>query len=346
MTTATKKPAAKKTAAKKPASKKTAKPSEYKSKVNEAIANIEEMLCTGEFVLRWNAHPMNFVTKRRYSGINLVLLANAAMSDTERKGSRYWLTYKQAEDIGKQVERGQKSTQIIVWVNAKPENEEVERQIKEGSRQPKKFPIGHSIFNAQQLTEYEEEAISVSFSFTEQLERLNSMMEQTGVSFSNSGDSAYYMPAKHHINLPNFADFFGEGDEREMLYLTTLTHELAHSTMKALRPEHFAESIKPIQLDRTSYAKEEVVAELCSAMLCATLGIQKQLMPSHAGYIRGWLTTAKQESPNYFTTACRLASEAHNYLMSFIDESYQPEEAKANDEAVSVQETAPLALAS
>lgn len=298
----------------------------YQSKVGEAIQAIEEQMATGEFQLRWNAHPQNFVGKNRYKGVNLLLLARAAMIDPERKASKYWLSFKQASEKGLKIEKGQKATAIIVWVQSKGKTDEEKEKITKGLIRPRLYPITHNVFNLAQTEGYQPEGEETkTHTFFEQYDRLKTMMDKTGVTFSNSGNSAYYMPSKHHINLPNFADFVGETqEEREMLYLTTLTHELAHSTMKKLRKDHFDDSMNRISLHGdVEYAKEEVIAELCSAMLCGTLGIQKQTLSSHAGYIRGWLDKAKQASPMFFTTACSKAAKAHDYLMSQIDPSYQ-----------------------
>jgi hypothetical protein len=53
--------------------------------------------------------PKNLVSKKEYRGINIFLLSAMPFS------SPYWLTYKQATDLGGHVKRGEKSTPVIFW---------------------------------------------------------------------------------------------------------------------------------------------------------------------------------------------------------------------------------------
>ena len=76
---------------------------------------LEEIEKTGKlnWVKEWNTrkggYPQNGITKRRYEGVNFFLLS---MSDFI---SPYWLTYKQVEQLGGNVKKGEKSTQIVFW---------------------------------------------------------------------------------------------------------------------------------------------------------------------------------------------------------------------------------------
>ena len=53
--------------------------------------------------------PRNLVSKKEYRGINIFLLSAMPYS------SPYWLTYKQATDLGGFVKRGERSTPVIFW---------------------------------------------------------------------------------------------------------------------------------------------------------------------------------------------------------------------------------------
>jgi hypothetical protein len=57
--------------------------------------------------------PMNAVTGRAYSGINIPLLWHAA--DVHAYPTHRWLTYKQALAVGGQVRKGQKSTTVVAF---------------------------------------------------------------------------------------------------------------------------------------------------------------------------------------------------------------------------------------
>ena len=58
---------------------------------------------------------------------------------------------------------------------------------------------------------------------------------------------------------------------------------------------------------------EELIAELCSAFLCADLGIVVQPRADHAHYIAHWLRVMKEDKRAVFTAAAA-ASAAARYL--------------------------------
>ena len=53
--------------------------------------------------------PTNLVSKKQYRGINVFLLACAGFS------SPYWVSYKQAKQLGGNVKKGEKSTLVVIW---------------------------------------------------------------------------------------------------------------------------------------------------------------------------------------------------------------------------------------
>jgi antirestriction protein ArdC len=61
------------------------------------------------------------------------------------------------------------------------------------------------------------------------------------------------------------------------------------------------------------YAREELVAELGSAFLCADLGITPEVRSDHAAYIASWLTVLKGDKRFVFTAASH-AQRAADYL--------------------------------
>ena len=53
--------------------------------------------------------PKNLITKKEYRGVNLFLLNAMPYS------SPYWLTFKQTQDKGGHVKKGERSTMVIFW---------------------------------------------------------------------------------------------------------------------------------------------------------------------------------------------------------------------------------------
>ena len=61
------------------------------------------------------------------------------------------------------------------------------------------------------------------------------------------------------------------------------------------------------------YAREELVAELGSAFLCADLGITPEIREDHAAYIASWLDVLKGDKRFIFSAASH-AQRAADYL--------------------------------
>jgi antirestriction protein ArdC len=72
------------------------------------------------------------------------------------------------------------------------------------------------------------------------------------------------------------------------------------------------------------YAKEELVAEMTSAFLCASLGIVPTVR--HADYIGSWLEVLRDDD-RAIVHAASAASKAADYLLAFRPESDHPVEA-------------------
>lgn len=338
----------KSTSSKKDYTPKTNTEKLYEGKAGEIIKAMEDRMCEGTFRLRWDARPSNYLSKRPYTNMNLLLIAFSEMISENPFQSRYWLTLKQANKLGYRINKGATATYIVGWFKSQYEVEETDEHgvkqtvKKQGRLSCKPF----AIYNLEQTNApvETEESVKKSASFEENLAILKKMLSDTDVEFLQGGDRAYYSPLHHSIKMPFFQHFVGDTQEiREQLYLTTVAHELAHSTMKVLRPEHYHPFVNQNVFEPASeflYAKEEVVAEITAAMLCATLGIEKQVLPDHFAYVRGWLNKAKEESPLYFSTACRLATQAHDFLMSKVDSSFTYNESDYSDFNENVAESA------
>lgn len=86
----------------------------------------------------------NFKTKKAYSGNNVDALMLAGFE------SEYWMTYRQAQEMGYQVMKGQKGTKLIKIVEKEVINKET------GKKQKKKVPVPFTVFNMEQMQKIEE----------------------------------------------------------------------------------------------------------------------------------------------------------------------------------------------
>ena len=92
-------------------------------------------------------------------------------------------------------------------------------------------------------------------------------------------NKAYYSPSQDIIKLPQKNQF-----HRGKSYYATALHEMIHSTGSKDRLNR----IKTFRSD-AEYAKEELVAELSSALLGFYLGIETTIREDHAQYLKNWL---------------------------------------------------------
>jgi antirestriction protein ArdC len=113
---------------------------------------------------------------------------------------------------------------------------------------------------------------------------------------------AYYRPSDDVISLPRFEAF-----KNAAHFYSTAFHELGHWTGHKSR---LARDLRH-RFGEQVYAAEELIAELCSAFLCAEFAIDGDLR--HAGYIQNWIGLLKADSRAFFT-ACNKAQGAADYL--------------------------------
>jgi antirestriction protein ArdC len=113
------------------------------------------------------------------------------------------------------------------------------------------------------------------------------------------------LPARDAIQLPPFEAF----RDKESYYATAL-HELTHWTKHERRLDR---DFSAKRFDDHGYAREELVAELGAAFLCAELGITPEVREDHAAYLEHWLTVLKEDKRAMFSTAAH-AQHAADYL--------------------------------
>jgi antirestriction protein ArdC len=105
-----------------------------------------------------------------------------------------------------------------------------------------------------------------------------------------------------------FIDAFKDSES----YYATLTHETTHWTKHEKRLNR---DFGRVVWGDEGYAKEELVAEIGSAFLCADLGITPEIREDHAAYIERWLKALKNDKKLIFTAAAH-ATRAVEFLKS------------------------------
>ncbi|MEH2525844.1 MULTISPECIES: ArdC family protein [unclassified Bradyrhizobium] len=247
--------------------------------------------------------PHNAATGRPYSGVNTVLL----WLSHGRFASPRFLTFKQAQELGGHVRKGEHGFQVVFVKTcfSKPKGEEAE------TVDGKTYTVlrYYTVFNVDQCEGLPEKITNPapikSRNANERDATIEEFIAATGANYSETGgDRAFYSPSHDRVCMPTFESF-----KTAASYYATAFHELGHWTG--------AES----RLDRTfgkrfgdrAYAAEELVAELTAAFLCAEFSIDGELR--HSGYIGNWIALLKDDA-KAFMTAASAAQKAADYLRS------------------------------
>ena len=284
------------------------------------IKQIEEG--TAPWQIPWNPEkcggPHNALTGAPYKGGNALYLM--ALQTAREYDDPRWMTYKQAQTVGAQVRKGEKSATIIHY---KFEEERKEKQpdgsvkiVKEKLNPPRAFSA--SVFNAEQIDGLEPyKAPEITWSPNE---RAESLLNASGAKIEHGGDSAYYSPVNDDIHLPDRAAF-----PDESRYYSTAMHELGHWTGHTSRLDRDLSG----RFGSESYAKEELRAEIASMLIAQETGVPNQ-PHNNAAYVKSWVKALKDD-PTEITRAARDAELISRYVMGF-EKTLEKEQTLENEQ--------------
>jgi antirestriction protein ArdC len=221
--------------------------------------------------------PKNLDSGKPYRGVNVFLLAITAWA--KGYGSAYWLTFRQAQERGGYVKKGEKSSMVVFWKQYETNDEQ--------TGDPKKVPVlrYYNVFNSDQVADIKPpDAAPEPAAPYEPIAEAEKIVAgyRDGPKIEHGGNQACYLPATDVIRLPTPDRFLS----REFYYATSF-HELAHSTGHAKRlNRHLNTNLAPF--GSPDYSREELIAEMGSAFLCAVAGIGPPTIEQSAAYIAGW----------------------------------------------------------
>ncbi len=256
--------------------------------------------------------PENAISQKPYSGINILLLWSALFE--QGFSQQTWLTYKQAQSLGGNVRKGEKSTSIV-YADSFITKEERKAAKAEG-RDPERIPFlkRYRVFNIDQCESLPDRVFQtpVVLPEREQIPIAEHLIEATPADFRIGGTRAYYVPSEDYIQVPPQPAFF-----EQINYYRTCFHELGHWTGAKHRLDRVIENTRGSKL----YAFEELVAEMTSAFVCASLGITPTVR--HADYIGSWLKVLHGDDKAIFRAAS-LATKAADFILAFQREDSSP----------------------
>jgi len=280
-------------------------PRDYRAEVTaDIIKMLEEG--TAPWQKPWEAgelgrSPYNPTTNKSYRGGNVLGLMIAGM----RKGytDPRWCTYKQADDNGWQVRKGEKATAIEFWEIGRGKEDDGES----AADKPRARMIHrvYSVFNAQQIDRIPPLVAEPRKPF-EAIQAGARMLSNSGADIRHGGAKAYYSPGTDHVQMPPRECF-----DDEPHYYSTALHELAHWTGAKHRLNRQTDNQS---FGSPEYAKEEIRADLSSLFLSAELGIPYD-PKDQASYIQSWIKVLKNDKNEVFRAAAD-ASKACDYLHS------------------------------
>ncbi|GFO61242.1 DNA primase [Geomonas silvestris] len=280
-------------------------------KVYEVINNrIMELLAQGTVPWRktWNAtsnQPKNLITKKDYRGVNVFLLACMPYS------SQYWLTFKQAQDKGGFVRKGEKSTPVVFWkwLDRKDANVDGEEAVTGNGKIP--MLRYYSVFNLEQVDGIEPPpATETVHEFTpiDIAEQIIAGMPMKPI-VHYGGNRASYSPLLDVVRVPEPEAFETPAD-----FYATYLHELTHATGHSNRLGRKG-ILEPSYFGSHEYSKEELVAEMGATFLCAHAGIEQPIIENSAAYIQGWLRNLKNDK-TLLVHAAAQAQKASDYILN------------------------------
>jgi antirestriction protein ArdC len=240
----------------------------------------------------WDSRePRNLVTGKRYRGINFFLLGTAG----ERFGSSYWLTFKQACERGASVRKGEKGCPVFFWKVYESKESSGSEDADDADDTGRRFVARYyTVFNAEQCDglDYPKPAVPAARD-VQPIAACDAICAgyQGAPAVRHGGSSAYYSPIGDVVQMPERVRF-----EKPEAYYAVLFHELVHSTGHASRLARFAADAPPPPFGSANYSREELIAEMGAAFLCAEAQIGNDTIDNAAAYVSGWLKVLKQDS--------------------------------------------------
>lgn len=257
-----------------------------------------------------HGQPVNYVSKRPYTGLNQILLACSPYQ------SPFWLTLKQVNDLKGRVNKGEKATLVIFWKIS-----HVEETDGSGNKgMVKKFLLRYYyVFNIEQTSLPVPEPEGSVFGNVDQ--QKFEACEKILAEFPNrpfyqieAHNNPLYIPSIDLIKMPKSHQFTSLAE-----YYGTFFHEAIHATGHRSRLNR-RELVETDGRGGQLYSREELTAEIGAATLCNLVGIEQvSTFQNSCAYIKGWLSALKNDKRLILEAASK-AKAAIAYLLAGVEE--------------------------
>lgn len=243
----------------------------------------------------------NRISNKPYSLLNQMIL----------KHDGEYATFKQWSDLGGKIRKGEKAEVVTFW-----KIQPIEEENEDGEKVIRQIPIlkYFNVFHISQVDGVEpKEQLKISdLEPIEKAEKIKTeyMNRERLKIFEKVTNKAFYTPTFDYIEVPckeqyqNIEEFY-----------STLFHEMIHSTghkNRLNRPD--MQGI--VRYGSEKYSKEELTAELGSAMIINILGIEtEKSFKNSSGYIQDWLQVLKNDN-KFIVSASSKAEKAVKYILN------------------------------
>ena len=247
-----------------------------------------------------NNPPINYVTRKPYTGINILLLS---------KGGEY-LTFNQIQKFKGKIKKGAKAEIVVFFKPYTKIVEEKDPETGEIIEKEKELLVlrYYHVFHISDTEGIPSKLKKIEHNPIEEAEKIIKGYKDAPKIIHDDPDKAYYNPAEDLINIPDKGLFH---DIHQ--YYSTLFHEIIHSTGHPNRLGRFKENEKHIFGSET-YSLEELVAEIGAAILCEHAGITEVTIKNSTAYIQAWLKQL-QNNKSWIFTAAGGAQKAVDYVL-------------------------------
>lgn len=255
----------------------------------------------------WNGGKgaFNRITKKPYSLINQLLL----------KKSGEYATFNQWQQIGGKIKKGSKAKFVVFWKVYHKEVEAIDKETGETVKKIKAIPVlrYYNVFHIDDVEnvkplDLEKETINVSedeiIAAAEKTK--TDYITSSGVTYwERKGNEASYNPITDRVLLPLKTQFNNINE-----YYGTMFHEFTHSTgIKKRLDRGLGEKLAAFGSE--DYSKEELVAELGSAYILTSLGIDTpKTRKNNAAYIQSWIAALKNDNRLIISAASKAEKAA------------------------------------
>jgi antirestriction protein ArdC len=256
--------------------------------------------------------PRNAATGKSYSGINVLILWGQLFDGGFACQS--WLTFRQAISLGGTVRKGEHGITVCYadkFIPKRARNTEAEGEASsspdEGDGEAVPFLRRYTVFNVAQCDNLPDHCLSPAPALPEReiVPKAEALAAATLADIRTGGAHAFYRPSEDVVQIPPQPAFF-----EQINYYRTLFHELGHWTG---HPRRLNRDLTG-RFGSKAYAKEELVAEITAAFVCAALSIKPTVR--HADYLGSWLSVLREDNRAIFRAASK-ASKAADFLLAF-----------------------------